>query len=192
MEVAVEPGQKMTRDDYLALDGVEGAKFEWVNGEAYARAGGRPLHNVVAANVAAALGFRLRGRPCRAASSDQRVFVEETGAYLYPDLVVVCGVWATVPGDVQSVTNPTVLVEVLSPSTRSYDLGEKLSHYRRIPSVRDVLFVDPATRVVTSCRRDGTRWVLEDHAAGAVELESLGITLPFEEVFADLDRVPAD
>lgn len=188
----MQPATEMTLTEYLALDPGRDGRIEWLNERAYAMSGARPLHNVVTLNVAMALGTRLRGQPCRAMSSDQRVHIEATGAYVYPDVVVVCPPWSTAKQDPMSVTNPVLLVEVLSPSTRDYDLGGKLSHYRRIPSLQDILYVDPDAQTLVQYTRDGERWVLQDITSGSVELAQLGLALPLAELFADLEDLPDD
>jgi len=186
----MRPRTKMTREEYLALEPQEGVKLEWVNGEAYAMSGGRPVHSAIAVNAVLSLGRRLTGTPCRPTNSDQRLYVEMTQAYFFPDVMVVCPPWQTVDGDVQSITNPRIIVEVLSPSTRDWDLGGKLEHYRRIPSLTDYVIVDPDARRVTHYSRAETGWRLHDIEEGAVPLADLGIELPLDELFADLDSVP--
>jgi len=111
------PRRELSRDDYLALSETWEVRHEWVNGEAYAMAGGTRRHAAVAVNVATTLGLALRGRPCRAINSDQRIFVAATDAYFYADGGVVCGPFDHPDGDSWSVTKPVVLVEVLSVAT---------------------------------------------------------------------------
>lgn len=148
----------MTVAEYLAASAGWEVRYEYVNGEILAMSGGRPRHAAVIANVAVALGSRLRGRPCRVASSDLRIHVPETDAWLYPDLTVIRGPWETAPDDPISVTNPSAVVEVLSPSTRDYDRGEG--------------------------------WLRMDRSDGDVELRALGITVPVDAIYAELENVP--
>jgi Uma2 family endonuclease len=122
-------------------------------------------------NIATLLGNALRGKPCRTYSSDLRVRVEETGLGTYPDLAVICGPVQLDPHDSrgQTVVNPRVLVEVLSPSTEDYDRGEKLGHYKRIPSLAEVMLAAHDRREVEIVRRepDGT-WSREIARQGDV------------------------
>ena len=186
----MKPDMKMTRQEYIETVPTDGIKYEWVNGEAYAMAGGTPLHAAIAVNLVLSLGGRLRGRPCRPTTSDQRLFVRATDAYFYPDVMVVCPPWDTPDGDSQSVANPRVIIEVLSDSTRDYDTGSKFEHYRRIDSLTDFLAVDPVARRLTHYRRTEEGWLLTDVESGSVSLGSLEIDVPLDEVFADLEDVP--
>lgn len=185
-----QPAERMTVAEYLAASATWEVRHEWVNGEILAMSGGRPRHAAVIQNVAEALGSRLRGGPCRAASSDLRVHIPDTGAWLYPDLTVICGPWETAPDDPITVTNPSVIVEVLSPTTADYDRGAKVEHYRRLPSVTDMLLIDPDVRHVTHLRRTDEGWLRMDRADGDIELRTLGISVPVESIYADLEHVP--
>jgi Uma2 family endonuclease len=184
-----EPRRQLSYEDYVRESPRWDVKHEWVNGVAYAMAGGSPHHNAVTLNVAIALGALLRGRPCRPTSPDQRVHVETTGASLYPDVIVVCGPFEYASTDPDAVTNPTVVVEVLSPSTRDYDQGAKFGHYRRLESLQDVLFVDPLTRHVIHHTRHAEGWLRRDIEAGVVTLRSLDVELPLDEIYADLEAL---
>src|SRR5688500_6312110 len=126
-------------DDYFALERATGHKHEYVDGLVLAMAGGTPRHNAISANVLRALGNRLDGSPCVTLTPDQRIRTPD-GLYTYADGSVFCGEIAVGPD--ATAENPTVLVEVLSDSTREYDRGEKLERYREIPSLRHVILVE--------------------------------------------------
>lgn len=181
--------RKMTREEYLAESESWDEKYEWINGEIWLMSGGRPVHAAVAVNVIVALSALLAGRPCRATSSDQRVHVLETDALLYPDVTVVCGRFEFSGSDRYSVTNPVLVVEVLSPPTVSYDRGAKFEHYIRVPSLVDVLFVDPDRRMVSLHTRQGKSWLRTDIHEGAVHLPSIDVDLSVAAMFADLENV---
>lgn len=128
----------ITELEYLAFDEAHEGKHEFVNGEILAMAGATLAHMRATQNTWRALDRAFEGRPCEAFIAEFRVSIDETGMYAYPDVVVVCGeqqVSETVP---ESLLNPTILVEVLSPSTARYDRGEKAAHYRRGASVTDI------------------------------------------------------
>lgn len=127
-------------------------KHEFLDGEVFAMAGAKPDHNQTASAALVALGPLLRGGRCRAFSSDQRIFIVETGLYTYADGGVACGRWQ-IHADGMCLLNPALVFEVLSPSTRDYDRGAKLEHYRRIPSLRHVLLIDQPDRCVEHHRR---------------------------------------
>ena len=134
--------------DYLAIEEVSTVRHEFLDGEIYAMAGGSVLHAALSAAVLAALHHQLAGR-CRTYSSDLRIRVLATGLASYPDVTVVCGAPETDPETPTPSSTRRVLVEVLSPGTIDYDLGEKFEHYQRIPSlvaVRVRLAGPPADR----------------------------------------------
>jgi Uma2 family endonuclease len=173
--------------EYLALEAKSETKHELVNGEIFAMAGGTIEHGRLAANVIGELGSALRGHPCATFTSDVRVRVLATGLATYPDASVVCGRVEVDPEDRNTVTNPVVIVEVLSDSTEQYDRNDKLAHYRRIPSLRDYLLVSQHERRVEHYRRneDGS-WTLRDlPEGGEVRLASLGCVLSVDAIYRD-------
>lgn len=187
--MTLAPRTRMTIQEYLAFDLAHEGKHEYVNGEVWSMAGGALAHNLVTMNVGIALGLRLRGTPCRVYSSDQRVRIDETGLYCYPDLTIVCGAPETVPTSPPTLTNPKVLIEVLSGSTAAFDKDVKFAHYRRRTSVAAVLFVSPPDRRVERYARAADGWVLtEARDEGVLLLPELGVELPLVEVFAGLDE----
>ena len=178
---------RMSYEEYLAFSAAAEVKHEYINGEAYAMAGGTPEHAAIPLRLASILERGLRGRPCQAFSSDLRIHVAATRAHFYPDLSVVCGKLETEPTDPLSVLNPTVLVEVLSPATGEFDRGAKAAHYRSIPSLQEYLLVSPSDRTIEIQRRS-ERGVWEIHlfqAGQVARMESLGVQVPVDEVFAD-------
>jgi Uma2 family endonuclease len=126
--------------DYLTVEEMNPVRHEFLDGEIYAMAGGTMLHAALSGAVLTALAMQLEGR-CRTYTSDLRVRVLATGLASYPDVTVVCGKAEADPESKETVVNPTVVVEVLSPATIDYDLGEKFEHYRQIPSLKAVVYV---------------------------------------------------
>lgn len=173
---------------YLETEASAEVKNEWLRGEVFAMAGGTPNHARLAAAIIAALSRLLADRPCEVFTSDLRVRVEATDLSTYPDVTVVCGELQTSPIDPNAITNPTLIVEVLSESTEAYDRGEKFAHYRRVPSLREVVLVSPSEpRLESYARNDMGEWVL--HEAGAGELLSLrslaGAVLETDAIYRD-------
>lgn len=163
-------------------------KHEYFDGQIYGMAGGTLTHAELATRVTVILGGQLRGRPCRPLSSDARVRVSATSLATYPDLSVVCGPIAPDPEDPHSVTNPTVLIEVLSPSTELYDRGQKFEHYQQLPSLQDYVLVTQSRPMVERYHRqsDGT-WTYERLGPGGVlRLTSIGADLPIDELYEGL------
>lgn len=144
--------------DYLAIEEVARVKHEFLDGEIYAMAGGTPEHAALAAAVIAVLAEQLRGGPCRVYSSDLRVRVLPTGLATYPDVTVICGPSERDPESATHVVNPRLVCEVLSDGTEEYDRGEKLEHYKQIPSLTEIVLVSHRTREVEVWSRSPSRW----------------------------------
>ena len=183
---------RMTEEEYLEYDRTHEGKREFMNGELVDMAGVSEAHSLIASNLMLAIGARLRGCPCRAHGSDLRVRIDETGLYAYPDLTVVCGEPEFAPTRPESLLNPAMIVEVLSPSTAQYDRGAKLEHYRRRPSVQVVLLVDSLERRITRYVRNlDDTWTLADHTDGIVPLGPLALEIPVDEVYEGADAAMA-
>lgn len=173
--------------DYLAWESGQPTKSEYFRGEIFAMGGASRRHVTVAGNVFAALDGALEGTPCRAYIADMKLRVLEDEAYFYPDVLATCD-----PADhraEQYVTAPTLIVEVLSPSTAAFDRGEKFATYRRIPSLREFVLIDPEQRRIELYRRgEGDVWTLHDIAPGAqLILDSLSIRVDWDRVFRNID-----
>ena len=187
--MALAPHHRFTFDDYVRVEEDSGIKHEFLAGQVWAMSGGSPAHAAVAANVVTLLGNALRDKPCRTYSSDLRVRVQATGLGTYPDVTVVCDRLELDPEDPKKHTaiNPRVIVEVLSPSTEDYDRGEKLGHYKQIPSLAEVMLVAHDRREVEVVRRepDGG-WSREIVREGSVaRLRSIECDLPVDEIYRD-------
>lgn len=163
---------RYTYEEYLAYERDSGLKHEYDDGEILAMAGGSRRHNALALRVGAALD-RVRKPGCHAFQSDQKVRVLATGRATYPDVTVVCGELEGDPVDPSgaTITNPTVLVEVLSASTEHDDRGSKWLHYQLIPALQEYVLVSQSEPRVERYRRlpDG-RWEYTDHTGGSVPL----------------------
>jgi Uma2 family endonuclease len=171
--------------EYLAMEAESSIKHEFVDGEVFAMAGAKPAHNQLAAAAMVALGLLVRGGRCRVFNSDQRIYVPATGLCTYADGGVVCGRWE-LHTDGMCLRNPVLLFEVLSPSTREYDQGAKLEHYRQISSLRHVLrFDEPERRVEHHRRGDDGVWSKAELRAGSVDLTDLGGSLVLDEVYLE-------
>ncbi len=179
------PATKMTPQEYLSWEESQPVRHEYLDGQVFAMAGASPEHNDIVANALGALRDALRHKPCRVRGTDQRVKIPRTGLYTYPDVLVVCGEAEYEDEKRTTLQNPTVIVEVLSESTESYDRGKKFQHYRSIPSLRDYLLVAQDTVWVEHYVRggDGT-WILHDTLpGGTVRLASCGVELKVDELY---------
>ncbi len=172
--------------DYVAHERASNTRHEFLHGQIYAMAGGSPEHSALIASLAGNLLALVRGGPCRVHMSDLRIRVSETGLATYPDVAIICGPWQRDPEDANTVINPTLLAEVLSPSTAAYDRGEKLEHYERIPTLRVCLLVAHDRREIEVwSRNDEGPWARALIAAGNLELACLQARLDVDAVYAD-------
>ena len=140
--------QKLTIDEYLEWENAQTEKHEYYQGDVFAMSGAKLPHNHVTANLIAELKRKLKGKPCKPFGSDLRIYIEKNTLITYPDISVVCGDVITRNDDQFNVLNPTVIMEVLSPSTKVYDQGTKLQLYRDIPSLKEYTLADPETKTV--------------------------------------------
>ena len=167
---------KLTAREYLAIENRAEFRSEFFNGEMFAMSGASPRHNVIRENLSGEIFARLKGGPCRAVSSNQRVLVDRTGLYTYPDLLIVCGPFELDPENSHTITNPTAIVEVLSPSTEKYDRGAKFRNYQQIPSLKEYVLVAQDEAVIDRYVR------LSDGSWGLVSFVGLDATLAFATV----------
>jgi len=177
----------LSYDAYLALERDTGQRYEWLDGRVYAMAGGSLPHGALSAAMLAELRTLALLRGCVVFSSDTKVRVEATGLSTYPDGSVVCGPAQTSPRDRNAMTNPVVLVEVLSASTERYDRGEKWAHYRRIPGLQHFLLVSQHDKHIELYTRTGDHWTLRDAVEGeSLYLAALDGTLSVDRVYAGI------
>lgn len=178
-----------TPDEYLALEHDAEYKSEYISGEIFAMAGASYEHNTLVTNVLINLGPQLRGGSCQPAGSDLRIQTGMSGPYFYPDAVIICGdPQFRSDGRRDTLLNPTVLIEVLSPSTEAYDRGEKFAHYRRIESLQEYLLVSQTQPRIERYTRQGNLWILEEFSgvSAVVPILSANCSLPLTEVYEDI------
>jgi Uma2 family endonuclease len=185
--VAVQP--RLTPEQYLALERKAAAKSEYLNGHTYAMAGASREHNLITGNIFGELRFQLRERACEVYVNDMRLKVSSTGLYAYPDVAVVCGEPRFEGAHFDTLLNPIVLVEVLSPSTEAYDRGKKFAHYRRLESLQEYVLIAQDSVRVEHYLRQGEQWLLTEfsHPDDALHLASIGCNLPLREIYAKVE-----
>jgi len=174
--------------EYLDAELDSPVKHEYLGGVVYAMSGARNIHTAVASNILAALWSRLRGQPCRALNSDTKIRIRLPGhtRFYYPDVSVVC---RPNPPDEVFQDEPTVIVEVLSDSTRRTDFGEKKDAYLSIPSLAIYLLVEPDSPAVVGFRRSDQGFVREvwQGLESTLSLAEIGVELPLTEVYEGVD-----
>ena len=180
------PKTRLTPQQYLALEREAPYKSEYLNGEVFAFAGASKSHNLFVANVVTLLNMQLRARPCTVYPSDMRVKVSETGLYTYPDVTVVCGETELEDEYLDTLLNPTLIVEVLSPSTQRDDRVVKFAHYRRLPSVKEyILIAQDAVRLEQYVRQNDGRWLLTEYSdlEATAEVRSIACELHMKDIY---------
>lgn len=189
------PKPLLTPHEYLARERLAETKSEYLRGEMFAMSGASREHNLIATNVSAELRQQLRERPCEFYQADMRVNVRPTGLYTYPDVTVVCGEPRFEDAEVDTLLNPTVLVEVLSPSTADYDRGGKFAHYRRLESLREYVLISQDRSLVEHYVRQGAdQWLLtEQRGLGAkLVLASIACRIALEEIYLKVQFAATD
>jgi Uma2 family endonuclease len=184
--MSAAPKPFLSPEEYLARERRAETKSEYYDGEIFAVAGGSEEHSIIAVNVAGALNFRLADRPCKVYNSDMRVQVDQDGPYAYPDVSVVCGEAEFADEKRDTLLNPTVLVEVLSPTTEAWDRGGKFERYQQMASLQEyVLIAQDRPRVERYARQGDDQWLLTV-AVGlerVLSLSSVGCELALAEVY---------
>jgi Uma2 family endonuclease len=177
--------QRYTPEDYLTRERTAEYKNEYVNGFIVAMTGASRAHNLITANIGGELRSQLKGRPCEVYIGDMRVKVEPTGTYRYPDVVVACGDIAFEDMELDTLLNPVLIVEVLSPTTEAADRGEKFAHHRRLPSLQEYLLVSQDTPRIEQFTRQSDGWLLSEVSGldATVRLASIDCVLPLREVY---------
>jgi Uma2 family endonuclease len=184
--MSVQPRPYLTAFEYLALERGSTIRHEYFDGERFAMTGGSLRHNQIVVNLSRELSLKLKSRPCGVYANDLRVRITESGLYTYPDVVVVCGEPQLEDAHLDTLLNPTLIVEVLSPSTEAYDRGKKFEHYRTLESLEEYLLVaQNEPRVEQYLRQPDDRWLLAAFSgrSAALPLPSIGCELRLAEVY---------
>jgi len=184
------PKTLLTPEQYLDIERQAAYRSEFFKGEMFAMAGASLVHNLLVANIVAALHSQLRSRPCRVLPSDMRMLVSSTGLYTYPDVVVVCNDPQFADERQDTLTNPDLIVEVLSPSTEAYDRGRKFEQYRAVSSLREYLLVaSDRVHVDVYARQADGRWLLTsaNGPEGTLRLESVDCRLALAELYEKVE-----
>ena len=188
------PMTLMTEAEYLAYERASEIRHEFWRGELFAMAGASEGHNLASGNLFVAVQLALRDKPCRAYTHDMRVFASQSRAYVYPDIVVACPPIEFKDEKRDTLLNPQVVVEVLSPSTESYDRGKKFDLYRQSESLRQyVLIAQDEPRVMSYIRQsDGVAWLLTPLAGlnAMLDFPTLGLSVPLSEIYRNVEFPP--
>ncbi len=184
-----------TSEEYLELERAAPYKSEYHAGEIFAMAGASPTHNILVAGVIMAVGSRLRATPCTTLASDMKVAPSPASRFSYPDVTVFCGPPRFYDEHQDVLLNPTLIVEVPSPSTEGSDRGAKFAQCRRVDSPQDYVLVSQAeARIEVFTRGAQATWILSEAVGldAVCPLPSLGISLPLFEVYERVESAPVD
>jgi Uma2 family endonuclease len=187
--MSAHPQPKITPEEYLKIERAAEFKSEYYDGHMFAMSGASYAHVVITGNFSRALGNALEARGCFVGSNDMRVQVSPM-MFTYPDVVVTCGKPLLADSQMDLLTNPSVVVEVLSPSTERDDRGLKLTRYRTIPPLQEYVLVSQEEARVEVFRRQPTgQWLLTDFTGpdAICRLESIQCSVPLSVIYRSVD-----
>jgi Uma2 family endonuclease len=187
--------KKFTVQEYLEFEKAATERHEFYRGEIFrmyghgellAMSGAGNRHNIIYSNLFTALGIRLLGKSCQPYGPDMRINIPENTLYTYPDISVFCGELKQSKEDEDTVIHPTILIEILSPSTKVYDRGGKFKLYRDIPTLKEYILVDASAINIESFRlNENMHWELEEYSSQDQELNFpvFGFGIPLAEIY---------
>jgi Uma2 family endonuclease len=178
--------QKFTIEEYLEMENASPEKHEYYHGEVFAMSGAKVPHVIITGNIFAALKQKLKGKSCKAFGSNLRIHVKANTLFTYPDISIVCGDIITLNNDNFNALNPSVLIEVLSATTKNYGRGDKFKLYRDIPSFKEYVLIDSENIGVEIFRLNAMQhWEPEEYNKNAegFEIRTVDVFLLLSEVY---------
>ncbi|MDQ2864237.1 MAG: Uma2 family endonuclease [Bacteroidota bacterium] len=190
-EAAIAYGkEKISVEEYLEWENSSTEKHEYYKGEIFAMSGAKVAHNIIAGNLFISLGQKLKGKKCRPYNSDQRIHIQSNTLFTYPDISIICGEIITLNNDEYNVLNPSVIIEVLSKSTKNYDRGEKFKLYRDIPTLKEYVLVDSGSIQIEVFRlNENKHWELEEYNSiqSAFYIKEIDEKIPVSDIYNDVN-----
>ena len=175
-----------TIEEYLEMEKASTVKHEYFQGEVFAMSGAGDNHNDIFSNVFIEIGNKLKGKPCRPYGSDKRMNIPENTLFTYPDISIYCnGLIHSIVDEDTSIL-PTVIIEILSPSTKNYDRGKKFNLYKDIPSLKEYIMIDSESISVEAYYiNEEKNWVLNQHKeiSNRLTLISLGFDIALSDIY---------
>jgi Uma2 family endonuclease len=190
MHTAQTEKKVYTPEEYLEFEVNSEERHEYINGEIVLMTGGTPNHNQITGNFYAELNFALKRQPYRVFITDQRLWIPRKRIHTYPDVMVVQGELQLEEGRRDTITNPLMIAEVLSKSTRSYDKDDKFAAYRSIPSFQEYLLIDQyEMHVEQYFKSDSNSWTFSeyDEANGTISLKSISFQFTLADIYDKVD-----
>lgn len=179
-----------TPEEYLEFEVNSDTRHEFINGEIIPMTGGTPNHNDLTSILNAILRISLKGSSYSIFIADQRLWIPDFGIHTYPDVMVVAKPIELQAGRKDTVTNPVLIAEVLSKSTKSYDRDEKFAAYRTIPTFREYLLIDQYnTHIEQYSKTDTNRWIFSEYNSlgTCVELKSIACEISLADIYEDIE-----
>lgn len=186
--------KKYTIEEYLEMEEASQERHEYYQGEIFAMSGPKVPHGIISGNAFLALGNKLKGKPCRPFNGEQRIHIEKNTLFTYPDIFVVGGEIETRNNDDWNILNPTVIVEILSPSTRDYDHGQKFKLYRDIPSLKEYVLIDSESiNLEVFFLNDRNNWELKEYQSidDSFNLQTIQVVLQLKEIYEETKLITA-
>ncbi|MBX7218732.1 MAG: Uma2 family endonuclease [Blastocatellia bacterium] len=189
--MSAEPKHSYTLEEYLELERDSEIRYEYWDGQVFAMSGASPEHEQILVNLISELKNQLKSRPCRVFSSNLRVKVPQYPPYRYPDLTALCDKpeYEEI-GGVKTLTNPSLIVEILSPSTEAFDRGDKFSYYKSIPSFHEyLLLAQHRPHATLFVKQSATEWIQTEanDLTGSLYVPSIDCTLHLSEIFQNVE-----
>ncbi len=180
----------ISQEQYLGMERASEEKHEYYKGEVFVMSGASIPHNDLFHNIYTALGNFLKGKNCKPYGSDLRINIPLISLYTYPDISIVCGKPETTDTFADTVTNPSVIIEILSKSTRDYDRGTKFNLYRSIKTLKEYILID-STKISVELfsKEDDNKWVLSEfkQLTDHFVITTIHLTLPLKDLYEDVD-----
>ncbi len=185
--------RKYTIEEYLEMEELATEKHEYYQGEIFAMSGAAHPHNTVVRNIYFYLGKLLEGKPCQPWGSDTGIHIEKNTLFTYPDISIICGEPKFFKNNKTNVLNPTIIIEVLSPSTRAYDRTDKFKLYRDIPSLKEYVLVEPEKLNIEVFSINATgHWQLTEYEQidQELQLDSIKVSIPLKTIYTSTVVMP--
>src|SRR6185312_1617591 len=182
--------QKISIEEYLEMENASIEKHEYYKGEIFAMSGAKVAHVIISDNILSVLKQKLKGKSCKPYGSDLRIHIEANTLFTYPDISIVCGEIITLNNDDWNVLNPTVIIEVLSPSTKNYDRGEKFKLYRDIPTLKEYILADSESIHIEVFRlNENNHWELEEYNSieNVLFIKAIDEKIAISEIYEDVN-----
>ena len=188
--IAYSSKREFSIAEYLEMENAVTEKHEYYQGEIFAMSGTKSKHNIVIGNLSYYLRQKLQGKPCRPFGSDMRIHIEKNTLFTYPDISIFCGALISLNNDDMNFLNPTIIIEVASPSTQNYDRETKFKLYQAIPTLKEYILVDPLCISIDAFFiNSGGNWELSAlrEPGQSLGLNSMGVSVALRDIYEGID-----